>query len=148
VVDKGSRRFQVTDPSVVAGHSYLYLSAGSAQEVVRVTGIQANGMVGAGNDFFAFYPKGSLVFPLERIRIEVKGENLVLARQSASGKGSFQRTFDATEGLGDSTSFNITELNPIAGQLKYRLGFYAKLDRGKLRFAERVTEQDLLIRGF
>lgn len=148
VVDKRQRFFQVTDRSVVAGHSYLYLSAGSAQEVVRVSAVQADGTVGTADDLFAFYPKGSLVFPLERIRAEVEGESLVLSRQDASGKTKWARRFDPTEQEGDSTFFQVLEVLPVSGQMRYRLGFFGKLTRGELRFAERSTDQDLLIRGF
>lgn len=149
VLNKNQRYVQVADASLFKAGGYAYFFAGSAQEVARVTAIRG-GAIHVANDLFAFYPKGTLAYPLERIRIarDPGTQALTVARESAGGGLIFPRTFVPTSRPGDSLEFKVRSLDHEAGQITYALTFAARApDRSKMRLIRR-SEQTVSVRGF
>lgn len=146
VVNKGARSFAVDKPDLFKVGGYAYFYAGSAQEVARITGI-GGGNISVGNDFFAFYPKGTLVFPLERVRIYRDNQTLRVSRESASGGAGFVRDFTPSSRPGDSLDFKVRSVDRQAGQVAYSLTFAAKTARSQITLARR-SDQTVFVRGF
>lgn len=149
VVDKNSRQVKVDRASLFSVGGYAYFFAGSAQEVARVASIRDSTLTVA-NDFFAYYPKGTLVYPLERIRITKEPKTAVLRvlRETASGGAIFPRDFMPTAKPGDSLEFKVRSMDQENGQISYALTFAATApDRSKMRLVRR-SEQTVSVRGF
>lgn len=147
VTDK-KQRWLKTDKSKlfrVGGYAYIY--AGSAQEVARISSINDSTLT-VENDFFAPYPKGTLIFPLERVRI-YRDANQVLqvARESAGGAPIFVRDFVPTQRSGDSLEFKVRSVDRLAGQVAYSLTMAAKTRRSNITLARR-SDQTVFVRGF
>ena len=68
ILDKKQRWLKTDKAGLFRVGGYAYIYAGSAQEVARIVSIN-DSMLTVENDFFAPYPKGTLIFPLERVRI-------------------------------------------------------------------------------
>lgn len=149
VVNKSQRYVQVTDASLFKAGGYAYFFAGSAQEVARITSIRGTTLYVA-NDLFAFYPKGTLAYPLERIRIsrDQKTQALAVVRESAGGTLIFPRRFVPTSRPGDSLEFKVRFLDHDAGQISYALTFAAKATGKSGKTLVRRSEQTVSVRGF
>lgn len=146
VVDKASRWIKVDKAFLFKPGAYAYIYAGSAQEVARVSLVR-DSVLYLENDFFTYYPKGTLIFPLERIRI-FAGPNrtLMVSRERADGGSAFVRDFTPTARPGDSLEFKVRSLDRQAGQLAYSLTFAAKTRKNVL--LARRSEQTVFVRGF
>jgi hypothetical protein len=143
------KALKVDKPNALRGHSFVYISAGSAQEVAQVAGIDADGTVRFTHDMWVPYPKGTLVFPLERLVIKTTAKNhLQVRRETASGKPGFTRDFEPSGYPGDSLQFKVTSLNRSAGQVAYTLRFLARTKGRAARWLERKADQTVLVRGF
>lgn len=149
VVNKGQRYVQVTDASLFKAGGYAYFFAGSAQEVARITSIRGS-TLHVANDLFAFYPKGTLAYPLERIRIarDRQSPTLAVVRESAGGTPIFPRRFVPTSRPGDSLEFKVRSLDHDAGQISYALTFAAKAPGRSKQALVRRSEQTVSVRGF
>jgi prepilin-type N-terminal cleavage/methylation domain-containing protein len=147
VVNKNLRQVTVADGSLFRSGGYAYIFAGSAQETARITSVRGN-ILYVGNDFFAHYPKGTLIYPLERIRIARNGTTLEVHRETASGSPVFPRTFTPTSKPGDSLEFKVRSLDHETGQIGYALTFVAEAPgRSNLKLVRR-SEQTVFVRGF
>jgi hypothetical protein len=149
VLERSHRRVRVDKPSLFRAGGYAYISAGSAQEVARVTAVNGPHLVVA-NDFFATYPKGTLVVPLERIRIARRPGAAVLEvyRETAGGQPIFPRTFVPTQRPGDSLDFRVRSLDHGTGQIGYALTFAANASGRKALKLVRRSEQTVFVRGY
>jgi hypothetical protein len=129
---------------------YAYIFAGSAQEVARIVSIRDSALHVA-NPFFVPYPKGTLIYPLERIRISrapQDGTLLEVVRETASGAPIFPRRFAPTSRPGDSLEFKVRSVDFVTGQIAYALTFVATSPtRGKSMLVRR-SEQTVFVRGF
>jgi hypothetical protein len=125
---------------------FAYISAGSAQEVTRITGISGS-TIQVANDFFAFYPKGTLIFPLERVRIFKQGQTLMVSKERPDGGAAFVRDFTPSARPGDSLEFKVRSVDRQAGQVAYSLTFAAKAARSQITLARR-SDQTVFVRGF
>jgi type II secretory pathway pseudopilin PulG len=149
VINKSDRAVKVDNPSALESVDYVYITAGSAQEVAKVSGVSANGTIRFSHDLWVPYPKGSLIFPLERVSIRVVQKNqLHVSRENAQGKAFFKRTFEPSGMAGDSVAFRIRGMNRLAGQLEYQLAFAAKTRGRSPALLVREAEQTLLVRGY
>lgn len=149
VVDRSSRQVKVDRASLFKVGGYAYFSAGSAQETARITAIR-DSTLHVANDFFTYYPKGTLVYPLERIRIAKDPGSAVLRvlRETASGGAIFPRDFMPTSKPGDSLEFKVRSMDHETGQISYALTFAATApDRSRMRLVRR-SEQTISVRGF
>ena len=152
VLNKNQRFVQVTDASLFKAGGYAYFFAGSAQEVARITSIRGSTLY-VSNDLFAYYPKGTLIYPLERIRIarDKQSQTLLVVRETASGTPIFPRDFTPSSKPakpGDSLDFKVRSVNHEAGLVAYSLTFAARApDRSKMRLIRR-SEQTVSVRGF
>jgi hypothetical protein len=148
VVNKSVRSLMTDKPELFKAGGYAYIYAGSAQEVARVTGVSGNTLFVA-DDFFAYYPKGTLIFPLERVRIGLGADKTTLqvARESPDGSsGGFVRDFAPSSHAGDSLEFKVRSIDRQAGQVAYSLTFAAKT-RKNITLA-RKSDQTVFVRGF
>lgn len=151
MVDKSARAFKVDKPAALRGHPYVYITAGSAQEVAQVTRIDNDGTVRLSHDTFVPYPKGTLVFALERVRISVVNRNqLQVSRESAQGKAGFVRDFTPVGRVvvGDTVNFKVTGMNRMGGRIEYALRFATKTKGRTPMVLERKAEQTVLVRGY
>jgi prepilin-type N-terminal cleavage/methylation domain-containing protein len=151
MTDKAARAFKVDKAAALRGFAYVYVTAGSAQEVAQVARVDADGTVRLTHDTFVPYPKGTLVFPLERIRISVLNRNhLLVSRESAQGKAGFVRDFLPTAKLavGDTVNFKVTTLDRLGGRIGYSLRFATKTKGRKPLVLERKASQTVLVRGY
>jgi prepilin-type N-terminal cleavage/methylation domain-containing protein len=149
VVEKDDRQVKVDRASLFTVGGYAYFFAGSAQEVARITAIR-DSTITVANDFFTYYPKGTLVYPLERIRIAKDPRTAVLQvmRETASGGAIFPRDFMPTARPGDSLEFNVRSMDQETGLISYALTFAATApDRSRMRLVRR-SEQTVSVRGF
>jgi prepilin-type N-terminal cleavage/methylation domain-containing protein len=146
IVDKGQRWLTADNAGLFRVGGYAYISAGSAQEVTRVTGVSGN-TIRVGNDFFAFYPKGTLIFPLERVRIFQQGQTLMVSKERPDGGDAFVRDFTPSAHPGDSLEFKVRSVDRQAGQVAYSLTFAAKTRRSQITLARR-SDQTVFVRGF
>lgn len=149
VVDENQRFVKVAGgkASLFRAGGFAYIFAGSAQEVARISSIRDSTLF-VRDDFFATYPKGTLIFPLERIRISRTGAALQVVRETASGQPVFPREFVPTSHPGDSLEFKVRGLNHATGQIAYALTFGAVApDRSRTRLVRR-SEQTVFVRGF
>lgn len=147
ILDKAVRRVEVTDGSLFRVGGYAYIFAGSAQEVARITSIGGN-FLSVADNFFAPYPKGTLIFPLERIRIRRQGATLEVHRETASGTTMFARDFVPTARPGDSLEFKVRSVDHETGQLGYALTFVGESPgRSRMKLVRR-SEQTVFVRGF
>lgn len=147
ITKKDQRWFKTDKAGLFRVGGYAYIYAGSAQEVTRIVSIN-DSMLAVENDFFAPYPKGTLVFPLERVRIyeDAKGV-LQVSRESAAGSPIFVRDFKPTKLPGDSLDFKVKSVDRQAGQVAYSLTMAAKTRRSNITLARR-SEQTVFVRGF
>jgi hypothetical protein len=147
VIDKTQRWLKTDKARLFKAGGYAYIYAGSAQEVIRVRSI-SDSVVTVEDDFFASYPKGTLIFPLERIRI-YRDAKMVLqvSRESANGAPIFVRDFTPSNQPGDSLEFKVKSVDRQAGQLAYSLTFAAKTRRSKITLT-RKSDQTVFVRGF
>lgn len=147
VINKNQRFIKTDKSSLFRAGGYAYIYAGSAQEVARIRNISDSSLF-VSDDFFANYPKGTLIFPLERIRITRNGTTLEVMRETASGAAVFPRTFVPTERPGDSLEFKVRSLDHETGQIAYALTFVATAPgRDKTKLIRR-SEQTVFVRGF
>ena len=147
VLDKNQRYIKTDNVGIFRAGGYAYIYAGSAQEVARISSIRDSTLF-VTDDFFATYPKGTLIFPLERIRITRTEQTLQVMRETASGASVFPRTFVPTARPGDSLEFKVRSLDHETGQIAYALTFVATAPgRDKTRLIRR-SEQTVLVRGF
>lgn len=147
VLDKGQRFIRVDNVALFKAGGYAYIFAGSAQEVVRITSIRDSSLY-VTNDLFTYYPKGTLIYPLERIRISRNQQTLLVVRETAAGVPIFPRDFTPTSKPGDSLEFKVRSLDHESGQIAYALTFAATApDRSKMRLVRR-SEQTVFVRGF
>lgn len=149
VVDKNRRSVKVDRASLFTVGGYAYFYAGSAQEVARITGIR-DSTLQVADDFFTYYPKGTLVYPLERIRIakDPRAAVLRVLRETAAGGAIFPRDFMPTAKPGDSLAFKVMSMDQETGQISYALTFAATAPgKSKMRLVRR-SEQTVSVRGF
>jgi len=143
------RGVKVDKPAVLKGYPYAYINAGSTQEVVQVSAVGADGKVSFTHDTWIPYPKGTLVFPLERVVVETEGKDqLQVRRETAAGKPVFVRRFNPSGNTGDSVFFRADKVDAMAGQIQYSLQFYARQGGLHSELLERKAEQTVLLRGF
>jgi prepilin-type N-terminal cleavage/methylation domain-containing protein len=147
VVNKGLRQITVSNPGIFRAGGYAYIFAGSAQETARITSIRGN-ILYVGNDFFAYYPKGTLIYPLERIRIARNGTTLEVHRETAAGAPVFPREFVPTSKPGDSLEFKVRSLDHETGQIGYALTFVGEAPGRTHMKLVRRSEQTVFVRGF
>ncbi len=147
IVDKAQRWLKTDHANLFKAGGFAYIYAGSAQEVTRILSINDSTLT-MGSDFFAFYPKGTLILPLERVRI-FRGPNqsLKVSREAPDGGGAFIRDFVPSAHPGDSLEFKVKAIDRQAGQLAYSLTFAAKTSRSKITLARR-SDQTVFVRGF
>ncbi|MDB5105297.1 MAG: hypothetical protein JWP91_2986 [Fibrobacteres bacterium] len=147
VLNKNQRWLKTDKPGLFKVGGYAYIYAGSAQEVTRVTSISGT-TVSFENDFFAYYPKGTMIFPLERVRI-YRGQNqtLQVSREGANGAPGFNRDFVPSSHPGDSLEFKVKSIDRQAGQIAYSLTFASKTQRSNITLARR-SDQTVFVRGF
>jgi hypothetical protein len=147
IINKNQRWLKTDKAGLFRVGGYAYIYAGSAQEVTRIVSIN-DSMLAVENDFFAPYPKGTLIFPLERVRIyEDAGGVLQVSRESAGGSPIFVRDFEPTKRPGDSLEFKVKSVDRLAGQVAYSLTMAAKTRRSNITLARR-SEQTVFVRGF
>lgn len=147
IVDKGQRWLMTDKASLFKVGGYAYIYAGSAQEVTRVTSV-SDSTVRFEDDFFAYYPKGTLIFPLERVRIYLgTKKNLQVAKEAANGNSAYIRDFVPSNHPGDSLDFKVKSVDRQTGQLAYSLTFAAKTQRSKITLVRR-SDQTVFVRGF
>jgi hypothetical protein len=147
IIDKAQRWLKTDKASLFRVGGYAYIYAGSAQEVARIASIRDSTLT-VENDFFAYYPKGTLIFPLERVRIfRGANQNLQVSRESADGGGAFVRDFVPSSHPGDSLEFKVKSVDRQAGQVAYSLTFAAKTSRSQVTLARR-SDQTVFVRGF
>ncbi|MDB5048662.1 MAG: hypothetical protein JWO30_1733 [Fibrobacteres bacterium] len=147
IINKGQRWLKTDKATLFKVGGYAYIFAGSAQEVLKVTSI-ADSTLGVEDDFFASYPKGTLIFPLERIHIYRDAKQaLQVARESANGTALFVRDFVPSNHPGDSLEFKIKSVDRQAGQVAYSLTFASKTRRSNITLARR-SDQTVFVRGF
>ena len=147
VVDKASRSLTTDKANLFKVGSYAYIYAGSAQEVTRIRSI-SGGVLTFDNDFFAYYPKGTLIFPLERVRIfRGLGQTLQVSRERPDGGSAFVRDFVPSAHPGDSLEFKVKAVDRQAGQVAYSLTFATKTQRSQITLARR-SDQTVFVRGF
>lgn len=148
ILDKTERRLKTDKASLFKPGGFAYIYAGSAQEVARIVSVQ-DSVVAVENDFFAPYPKGTLIFPLERVRIfRGAGHTLNVARESANGTSIFPRDFTPTGRPGDSLVFKVDSVDRRSGQIDYSLTFLATAAGGSKARLARRSEQTVFVRGF
>jgi hypothetical protein len=147
ILDKMQRWVKTDKAGLFRVGGYAYIYAGSAQEVARIVSIDDSTLT-VENDFFAPYPKGTLIFPLERLRIyQGPDQVLLVSRESASGAPIFVRDFEPTKHPGDSLEFKVKSVDRLAGQVAYSLTMAAKTRRTNITLARR-SEQTVFVRGF
>jgi pilin/secretion family protein with methylation motif len=147
IIEKNQRWLKTDKAGLFRVGGYAYIYAGSAQEVTRIVSIN-DSMLSVENDFFAPYPKGTLIFPLERVRIfEDSAGALQVSRESASGSPIFVRDFEPSRLPGDSLEFKVKSVDRLAGQVAYSLTMAAKTRRTHILLARR-SEQTVFVRGF
>lgn len=147
VVNKSQRSVKVTNARLFKAGGFAYIFAGSAQETARIRSISDSTLY-MSDDFFAHYPKGTLIYPLERIRIARNGSTLEVHRETASGSPVFPRHFIPTSKPGDSLEFKVRSLDHETGQIGYALTFVAEAPgRTKMKLVRR-SEQTVFVRGF
>ncbi len=143
------RAAMVDKPEALRGYSYVYITAGSAQEVAKVASIDATGKVRFTHDTWIPYPKGTLIFPLERVVIYAPDKrHLQIRRESADGKPGFVRDFQPSGYVGDSLSFRVTGIHRLAGKLSYALRFTTRTMDRSHQVLLRNADQTILVRGF
>jgi prepilin-type N-terminal cleavage/methylation domain-containing protein len=148
VIDKTIRSLKTHNINLFKPGSYAYIYAGSAQEVAKIISISDSTLTVA-NDFFAAYPKGTLIFPLERIRfLRSNNKTLTVSREGANGAAGFVREFALTHPMGDSVDFKVTAVDWKSGQISYALCFSAKTGAPSYTVLERKSEQTVFVRGF
>jgi prepilin-type N-terminal cleavage/methylation domain-containing protein len=147
VVDKTQHTVRTDNPGLFRVGGYAYIYAGSAQEVARIRSISGPNLT-VEDDFFASYPKGTLIFPLERVRIyRDEKQALQVARESANGTPIFVRDFVPSKHPGDSLEFKIKSVDRQAGQVAYSLTFAARSRQANMLLARR-SDQTVFVRGF
>jgi hypothetical protein len=150
VLDRNQGFVKTDKAHLFKAGGYAYIFAGSAQEVARITSIRDSALYVADR-FFAPYPKGTLIYPLERIRISLARDDettLEVIRETASGSPIFPRTFTPTAKPGDSLEFKVRSVDVVTGQVAYALTFAATSPtREKARLVRR-SEQTVFVRGF
>lgn len=145
----GDRAVKVDKPEALRGVTYVYITAGSAQEVAKVASIDAAGKVRFTHDTWIPYPKGTLIFPLERIVIYAPDKrHLQIRRESADGRPGYVRDFQPSGYAGDSLSFRVTGINRLAGKLSYALRFSTRTQDRSHQVLVRNADQTVLVRGF
>ncbi len=148
VVDKTIRSVKTDKPWLFKAGGYAYIYAGSAQEVANILSI-SDSTLNLADDFFAPYPKGTLIFPLERIRVSlVNTKTLRVSRESPNGVASFVREFTPTDHVGDSLNFKVKTVDKKAGQISYALAFTAKAGAPPHLVLARQSDQTIFVRGF
>jgi type II secretory pathway pseudopilin PulG len=148
VTNKTNRSINIDKPGIFKVGGFVYIYAGSAQEVARVQSI-SGATLSFADDFFAPYPKGTLIFPLERISISLPDKKtLRVSREGANGAANFERLFTPSEHLGDSLSFKVKGVDREAGQISYALSFTARTGRGAKILLARNSDQTVFVRGF
>jgi prepilin-type N-terminal cleavage/methylation domain-containing protein len=146
IVNKSAGSLKTDKPQLFKAGGYVYIYAGSAQEVARVASVR-DSAVFVENDFFAYYPKGTLIFPLERVRIaRGPGQTLQVAREGADGGAGFVRAFTPTSLPGDSLEFKVRSIDRQAGQVAYSLTFVARTRKNVV--LARRSDQTVFVRGF
>lgn len=147
ILDKTQRWLKTDKAGLFRVGGYAYIYAGSAQEVTRIVSIR-DSMMTVENDFFAPYPKGTLIFPLERVRIyQDAGGVLQVSRESAGGSPIFVRDFEPTRRPGDSLEFKVKSVDRLGGQVAYSLTMAARTRQSNILLARR-SEQTVFVRGF
>ena len=147
IINKGQRWVKTDKANLFKTGGYAYIYAGSAQEVARITSIN-DSTLSVENDFFAAYPKGTLIFPLERVRIFCgANQELKVIRESAGGSPILTRNFEPSKHPGDSLEFKVKSVDRLAGQVAYSLTMAAKTRRSNITLARR-SDQTVFVRGF
>lgn len=147
VLNKYVRMVKTDKAGIFKAGGYAYIYAGSAQEVTRIVSIR-DSLLTVENDFFAPYPKGTLIFPLERVRIyRDAAQTLHVSRERADGTPEFVRDFVPSSRPGDSLEFKVKAVDRLAGQVAYTLTFAAKTRRSNITLA-RKSDQTVFVRGF
>ncbi|MDQ3001309.1 MAG: type II secretion system GspH family protein [Fibrobacterota bacterium] len=147
VLNKNIRMVKTDKAGIFTAGGYAYIYAGSAQEVTRIVSIR-DSLLTMENDFFAPYPKGTLIFPLERVRIyRDAAQALQVSRERADGTPVFVRGFVPSNHPGDSLEFKVKAVDRLAGQIAYSLTFAAKTRRSNITLARR-SDQTVYVRGF
>jgi prepilin-type N-terminal cleavage/methylation domain-containing protein len=147
VLNKNVRLVKVDKASIFRAGGYAYIYAGSAQEVARIITIRDSTLI-VENDFFAPYPKGTLIFPLERVRIyRDANQALQVSRELPDGTPVFVRDFIPSSHPGDSLEFKVKAVDRLAGQVAYSLTFASKTRRSNITLARR-SDQTVFVRGF
>lgn len=146
VVDKNARFLKTDKPGLFRAGGYAYIYAGSAQEVARIRDVR-DSTVYVEDDFFTYYPKGTLIIPLERVRIYLdKGRTLLVSRERPDGGAAFVRDFTPSAHAGDSLEFKVRSVDRQAGQVDYSLTFAARTRKHML--LARRSDQTVFVRGF
>jgi prepilin-type N-terminal cleavage/methylation domain-containing protein len=148
VVDKAIRFVKTDKASLFKAGGYAYIYAGSAQEVAHILSI-SDSTLNFANDFFAPYPKGTLIFPLERVTISLPdSKTLRISRESPNGAANFVRDFTPTEHFSDSLAFKVKTVDKAAGQISYALTFTVKTGSPPQMRLTRQSDQTVFVRGF
>jgi hypothetical protein len=147
IIDKTQRWVKTDKSSLFKAGGFAYIYAGSAQEVARVASVEGD-VVHVRDDFFASYPKGTLMFPLERVHIyRDANQALQVSRETADGDPIFVRDFVPSNHPGDSLEFKVRSVDRLSGQLAYSITFAAKTRRSNITLA-RKSDQTVFVRGF
>ncbi len=148
VVNKAVRSLKTDKASLFTVGGFAYISAGSAQEVAVIASI-IDSTISVADDFFAPYPKGTLIFPLERISITLPDkQTLRVSRESANGTLAFVRNFTPSQHAGDSLDFKVKAVDREAGQIAYSLTFTAMTGAPTHTLLVRRSDQTVFVRGF
>lgn len=148
VVNKALHSLKTDKASLFKVGGFAYIYAGSAQEVALINSISDSTLF-VSDDFFAPYPKGTLIFPLERISITLPDkQTLRVSRESANGTLAFVRNFTPSQHAGDSLDFRVKAVDREAGQIAYSLTFTAMTGAPTHTKLTRKSDQTVFVRGF
>lgn len=135
---------------------FVYLHAGSAQEVAKVQALLNDTSISLSAALKVPYPRGSLIFPFSRVRIRkspTTRDVLEVNWETANGAATIAtRRFTPTKTIKqlekDSVLFTINSVDKAAGRIEYTLGFYNRLNDRSRTWLNRTVRQTVFIRGF
>ncbi len=142
-------RVKVSNPFIFTTGTSLYINGGSTQEVQRIKSISADSMIVFENNAMIAYPRGTLIFPLERIQIDASGgKSLKMNRYTAFGTLKSSKAFIPSGRSGDDVIFTITGNNIAARRMDYTLTFAINNNSTSKTRVQKSSDQVVYMRGF
>jgi len=139
----------------------IFFNAGATQEVNTIRAISNDSTLLLDNNLYIPYPKGTVAFPLMRIKVaRTAYDDLKVTVYKATknnqrvGKGMSVRNLKGKRNLKaatvgqDSVFFKVVNVNLMSGQIQYSLRYSTRLNDKPKTVISRAMTPTVFVRGF